>query len=109
MFERLKNELAKEKNPTENGFLHDCIKEAMRKQLPIMFVRRVEEDTTLGNYVVPKGTRVFFHNCLHHFSPQMHENAEEYDPERWKKSEVPFLGFGLGTHRVKTSKHFQSF
>lgn len=77
------------------------IKEAMRLYPPAYFIGRMAiEDTTLGDYVVPKGTQVSIATFAAHRDPRWWKNPDAFIPERWaEKDDRPkhaYLPFGAG-------------
>jgi cytochrome P450 len=102
----------------ELTFMNNVIKENMRVQPPVLMTgtRVAEKDIEYEGKVIPKGVSYFliphsttskFDTCqqarvgidiyaLHH-SPEFWENPEEFNPDRFDKSTVPFayLPFSL--------------
>jgi len=82
-------------------YLNMFIKESLRMYPPgYIFSRVTAEDTSLGNWRVPKGTEVFISPLLTHHSV-VWDKPEVFDPERWAGDAVPapagtYFPFGLG-------------
>ncbi|KAF6041459.1 hypothetical protein EB796_000241 [Bugula neritina] len=65
-------------------YLECCIKESMRLLPPVpMFGRKLEEDTTFGEYVVPKGTEVGMLIAALHQDPEQFPDPEKFNPNRF--------------------------
>ncbi|KAL6064674.1 Cytochrome [Balamuthia mandrillaris] len=81
-------------------YIECVIKEGLRLYPPAPFnVRRASEDTTLGDYHIPKDTFVFMpvrevHRC------DAFEDPHEFRPERFRNKPLPgaFLPFNIGVH-----------
>jgi cytochrome P450 len=69
--------------------LNGVIKETMRKFPPVLVVpaRQCTKDTTLGDWVIPKGYRVGISIYNIHHDKEIYGDPENYRPERWLKEE----------------------
>ncbi|XP_011501315.1 PREDICTED: cytochrome P450 4c3 [Ceratosolen solmsi marchali] len=65
-------------------YLDKCIKEALRlyPSVPILG-RKVSKDIQIGKYTVPKGTTALVVLPVLHRDPEVFQNPEKYDPERF--------------------------
>eukprot|EP01117_Protostelium_nocturnum_P014325 TRINITY_DN5447_c0_g1_i1.p1 TRINITY_DN5447_c0_g1~~TRINITY_DN5447_c0_g1_i1.p1 ORF type:complete len:509 (+),score=127.75 TRINITY_DN5447_c0_g1_i1:211-1527(+) len=74
-------------------YMNAIIKETMRVY-PSVFItgRIVSEDTTLGGFTIPKGTRVIFNIQGAQYSEKYYPNPSVWDPERWMTSDENFPG-----------------
>jgi cytochrome P450 len=83
----------------ELTFMNNVIKENMRVQPPVLMTgtRVAEKDIEYEGKVIPKGARVGIDIYALHHSPEFWENPEEFNPDRFDKSTVPFayLPFSL--------------
>lgn len=71
-----------------------------------ILMRFAEEDWEVGAYTIPKGWLVFVSSKVAHFLPEIHENADKYDPYRFSTTRkedktCPYqqIGFGGGVHK----------
>ncbi|KAF6036917.1 CYP4V2 [Bugula neritina] len=65
-------------------YLECCIKESMRLLPPVPLIgRQLEEDTTFGEYVVPKGTQVGMLIAALHQDPEQFPDPEKFNPNRF--------------------------
>jgi sterol 14-demethylase len=91
--------------------LHNCVKEALRLQPPlIMLMRKVKRDVLVHQddgktYTVPKGDTVIVSPALQHRLPEVYKNPDKFDPDRFseeraedKSSPFAYIGFGGGRH-----------
>ncbi len=88
------------------------IKEAMRLYPPAYFIGRMAiEDTTVGDYFVPKGTQVSIATFAAHRDPRWWRQPDDFIPTRWaEKDDRPkyaYLPFGAGP-RVCIGNSFAS-
>jgi cytochrome P450 len=92
VWERLHSELEsvlQGRPPTINDlpqlqYTGNVIKESMRLYPPVSLLgREVAEDTTLGDYAVPKGMVLLLSQWVMHRSPDYFDDAETFRPERW--------------------------
>lgn len=89
-------------------YLKACVKETFRIVPPIAtgIARKLQHDTEIGGYNIPKGTFMFFCNNTLSLSEEQFENPEEFVPERWIQGKndsqkqrlmgLCVLPFGLG-------------
>ncbi|XP_065206351.1 cytochrome P450 4C1-like [Planococcus citri] len=85
-------------------YLEQVVHETIRRYSPVSFTtRRLRKDTTLkDNTVIPSGTQVVY--CLHFANndPELYENPQIWDPERFSEEAVQkrpkgsFMAFGSG-------------
>ncbi|PIN09971.1 Cytochrome P450 CYP2 subfamily [Handroanthus impetiginosus] len=109
----LDDQVGKNRQVTESDlnnlpYLHAIVKEALRlyPAAPLSGVRMFAEDTTLGNYQIPKGTWVLVNLWKIQRDPRIYsENPLEFIPERFlethknldvKGSNFEFIPFGAG-------------
>jgi sterol 14-demethylase len=69
-------------------------------------IRVADVDLEVDGYVIPKGWPVFITGEVAHFLPEVFENPEQYDPERFssersshKQHKNAVMGFGGGVHK----------
>eukprot|EP00029_Vermamoeba_vermiformis_P004740 TRINITY_DN1534_c1_g1_i1.p1 TRINITY_DN1534_c1_g1~~TRINITY_DN1534_c1_g1_i1.p1 ORF type:complete len:473 (-),score=96.63 TRINITY_DN1534_c1_g1_i1:52-1449(-) len=83
----------------ELTYMNNVIKENMRMQPPVLLTatRVAEKDVEYEGKVIPKGARVGVDIYAIHHSPEIWDNPEEFNPDRFNKSTVPFgyLPFSL--------------
>lgn len=90
----------------EESVLYTCIKETIRLYPPlIMLMRRVKKSfTTSDGHFVPEGHRVMVSNAISQRLPEIFENPNQFNPDRWldfdisKLPKYSFIGFGAGIH-----------
>jgi cytochrome P450 len=82
------------------SFLECVIKESMRILPPVPFtIRAATENTTIGPYPVPKGTRVICSHYLTHHLPEIYPEPERFRPERWRSidpNQFEYMPFSAG-------------
>ena len=88
LFEHLEANLHGEPAATEDltqlPYLKQVVQEAMRIYPPVWgYVRRAEEDTELGDYVLPKGSWAGVVTYALHRHPDYWPDPERFDPERF--------------------------
>lgn len=79
------------------------VQEVMRLYPPVWVIsRRTIEPDTLGGYVVPAGTDVFFSPYFVHRHPDFWDDPEAFQPERFAdakdKPRLTYLPFSAGAH-----------
>lgn len=68
-----------------------------------LLMRRAVRPVTLGGVSLSPGAEVFFSPYALHHDPQLYENPDDFDPERWshgdaaKSSRHTYLPFGAGS------------
>lgn len=69
------------------------IKESMRLYPPVWVLntRTASEDTTIGEYKIPKGTNVFISQYVMHRQARFFPEPEHFDPARWTPEFEPSL------------------
>jgi sterol 14alpha-demethylase len=79
--------------------------ERLRPSVP-MLIRDVDEDITVGDYVIPAGWKVQVAQEIAHNLPQYFDEPERYDPLRYapgreedKADRFSLIGFGGGVHK----------
>ena len=80
------------------------IKEVMRLFAPAPFGMRTCTETTevAEGLTIEKGTGVMWSNKSFHYSPDLYDNPEKFDPSRWEGNESitlqddAWLAFGQG-------------
>jgi len=66
-------------------YLTKVVKESMRVFPPVPFImRKCEEDDVLGGYKIPKGTAVMINMYTLHHHPDLWEDPETFNPDRWE-------------------------
>lgn len=70
------------------GFTRQVVEEGMRLRPPVWGAgREALEDIALGEFVIPKGTQIFFTQWVTHHDPRFFPNPEHFDPDRWSADE----------------------
>lgn len=65
-------------------YVEKVFREAMRIYPPIWSMGRfVEEDYSLGRYIIPKGSSLLFSQYVMHHNSKYYDNPESFEPERW--------------------------
>lgn len=66
-------------------FALQVIKESMRLYPPVWVLntRTASEDTTIGDYTIPKGTQIFISQYVMHRQARFFAEPERFDPARW--------------------------
>ncbi|MGI5341840.1 cytochrome P450 [Streptomyces sp. CA-181903] len=84
-------------------YLTMVLKEAMRLYPPGPYgARETTESLTLGDYVIPAGTTVFYPFWAVHLNPEHWPDPEEFVPERFTpeavagRARLAYIPFGLG-------------
>ncbi|MBO0819866.1 MAG: cytochrome P450 [Nocardiopsaceae bacterium] len=75
--------------------------ERLHPALPGM-IRSVAEDTRVGGYLLPRGSRVLLSTTMTHRAPGLFEDPDEFRPDRYRrnpKAAHQLIGFGGGMHR----------
>ncbi|MFG2225159.1 cytochrome P450 [Streptomyces sp. NPDC048644] len=85
-------------------YTRQVLAETLRLHPPSwLLMRRAAQQVTLGGVPLPPGTEVFFSPYALHRDPQLYENPEHFDPERWppgaaaKAPRHTYLPFGAGS------------
>jgi cytochrome P450 len=66
---------------------------------PVLFLRRVAEDTTLGGNPLPKDANVVVSPLAAHHDPTFFPSPRTFDPDRWLSVDPPpyaYFPFGAG-------------
>jgi cytochrome P450 len=86
-------------------YAHDVFAEAMRLYPPAwMQARRAAHDTTLGEYVVPRGSLMLTSQFVTHRNPRYWDDPDVFRPDRWTEAEAArprfaYFPFGGGNRR----------
>ncbi len=81
----LNGEEANYENVQEMKYLSNVIKEGMRMFGPAVGVTRlVTQDTTIADYKVPKGSKLYLNFYALHFSEEFYEKPLEFNPDRFE-------------------------
>jgi cytochrome P450 len=84
-------------------YIDAVVHETLRVRPPFMFVARlIREPITLGEHHFPAGTMLMVVMSAVHRMPQLYENPESFEPERFLRQRPTFYGhipFGGGEHR----------
>lgn len=83
------------------------INECLRMVTPLPFnVRRAVRDTEVQGFFIPAGTNVSMWPGMNHMLPELWDNPEKFDPERFaeprsehKRHRYAFAPFGGGAHK----------
>ncbi|MCX4910122.1 cytochrome P450 [Streptomyces sp. NBC_00878] len=81
------------------------ITETLRFSSPAwLLTRTVTVDTRLGGHLLPAGTSIAYSPYLIHHRPDLYDQPETFDPDRWdgKRSQPPrpaFIPFGTGARK----------
>ncbi|KAI3505190.1 hypothetical protein L1887_27152 [Cichorium endivia] len=87
------------------SYLDAVVKETMRVHppLPLLIQRSPDETSSVGGYLIPKGSIVYINVWAIHHDPKNWENPMEFKPERFLKGKwdyngnnLKFLPFGSG-------------
>jgi cytochrome P450 len=85
---------------TQMPLLDRVIKESMRILPPVPFLLRVAmEDTELEGHSIPQGSEVFYSPYITHHMPDIYENPQQFNPDRWltiDPSAYEYIPFGAG-------------
>ncbi|XP_067856922.1 1,25-dihydroxyvitamin D(3) 24-hydroxylase, mitochondrial [Heptranchias perlo] len=105
--EEILSVLSKNQAPTAEDikkmpYLKACLKESMRITPTVPFTSRtLDEETVLGDYVLPKGTVLMINNHALGWNEEYFDEGMQFKPERWlreKRTINPFahVPFGVG-------------
>jgi len=66
-------------------FMTAFIKETLRvvTPAPMIFTRKAQQDHTLGNLKIKKGTLVTMNMLANNYNPKIHNEPTKFDPDRW--------------------------
>lgn len=65
-------------------YIENVFREAMRLFPPVWSIGRiVEDDYTIGDFIIPKDSAIFMSQYVMHRNPKYYEDPEEFVPERW--------------------------
>ncbi|MEV8016027.1 cytochrome P450 [Streptomyces sp. NPDC086554] len=84
---------------------HRIVTETLRLRPPgWIFTRTVTADTRLGGHLLPAGSCVAYSPYLIHHRPDLYDNSETFDPDRWdpKRPQPPrhaLLPFAAGARK----------
>ncbi|WP_218814503.1 cytochrome P450 [Rickettsiella endosymbiont of Dermanyssus gallinae] len=101
--EKLKDTIPSLSNISQLSYLDSIIKEVLRLYPPAPFIlpRQVKETLHIGGVTLEKGDTVFISPYLTHRLPDVWENPDKFDPERFgPEKEIPkgaYIPFGLGS------------
>lgn len=80
--------------------LNRVLKESMRLLPAVPYSRRfTSRDGSLGEYFVPRKTRILFSHYITHHMPEIYAQPERFLPQRWETitpSPAEYLPFGAG-------------
>jgi len=88
-------------------FLERAIREAERMRPPlVMLMREIMRDFEYEGYLMPAGGLVMVSAAVSHRIPEVFQNPDRYDPERFapgreehRQNRYALIGFGGGRHR----------
>jgi cytochrome P450 len=81
------------------------VQEALRQHGVVLLMRRAHEPVTIAGVEVPPGTEIGFSLYALHRDPNVYENPDVFDPDRWSKNrraELPphaVMPFGAGARK----------
>ncbi|PKI59534.1 hypothetical protein CRG98_020062 [Punica granatum] len=80
-----KDNIVEESHIGSLPYLQAVMKESLRLHpaLPLMVPHCPSEDTVVGGFTIPKGSRVFVNVWAIHRDPNLWENPSEFEPERF--------------------------
>ncbi|KAK7330673.1 hypothetical protein VNO77_24871 [Canavalia gladiata] len=101
-----KDSMVEESHIQNMPYLQAVMKETLRLHptLPLLVPHCPSETTTVGGYIIPKGSRVFLNVWAIHRDPSIWKNPHEFDPTRfldakWDYSGNDFNYFPFGSGR----------
>lgn len=91
-------------------YLTNCFHEGMRIVPPVWFIgKRNVQETSIGEYAIPKNTDVFVNIYQLHHHPDYWERPDDFIPERWegeaKIEKHAYIPFAAG-QRMCMGNHF---
>lgn len=76
--------------------LRAVLNEALRLYPPIWLLSRIaQEDVTLGEYLIPRGTRIYISPYVTQRIEALFPDADSFNPERWLISDNPVPKFSF--------------
>ncbi|XP_077235593.1 labd-13Z-ene-9,15,16-triol synthase, chloroplastic-like [Tasmannia lanceolata] len=100
------NNIVEESHLPKLGYLEAVVKEVQRLHpvAPFLVPARPSESTSVGGYLIPKGTKVMVNVYAIHRDPSVWENPLEFNPERflgdtkldYRGTNFRYLPFGSG-------------
>lgn len=95
-------------------YLEQCIKETMRMFPTVPLIARViEEDTQVGDYILPKGVSALIAPFAVHRDRRFYDNPDNFDPEHFsseninKRNPFAYIPFSAGPRNCIGIKYFQ--
>nr|A0A2K9RG08.1 RecName: Full=Labd-13Z-ene-9,15,16-triol synthase, chloroplastic; AltName: Full=Cytochrome P450 76BK1; Short=VacCYP76BK1 [Vitex agnus-castus]AUT77126.1 cytochrome P450 [Vitex agnus-castus] len=88
------NKLVQESDIPNLPYMEAVIKEVFRVHPvgPFLIPRRLEEDTELSGYFIPKGTQIFVNVWSIHRDEKVWPNPESFEPERFLNNNIDYKG-----------------
>ncbi|XP_010050299.3 cytochrome P450 81E8 [Eucalyptus grandis] len=95
--------LLEESDLANLSYLQNVVSETMRlyPSTPLLLPHESSENTTIGNFPVPRGTMLLVNTCSLHRDPKLWKDAESFMPERFDGGQESNEGFKMFTFWFK--------